>query len=175
MADLARSYHELKAQGLQVAENLAAIEDQVNVGKQKERDLSTERSHLLDEREELKEKLQASDQAKLKAQCAEGVALQNMALEKQAFEKRLLEAAKEAQHCQNELVRVRAETNTICVELADVKSSSRLGDIGGKNVYSCNRQQGEENLETRLQEARDELAKMTQPMTEAKGYTVQFV
>ena len=168
MADFATLYHELKAQGLQVAENLAANEDQVNVGKQKEGDLSTERSNLLNERDELKEKLQASDQAKLRAQCAEGVALQNMALETQAFEKRLLEAAKEAQHCQNQLVRVGAEANTICVELADVKS--RLGDIGGKIVYLCNRQQCEENLETRLQEARDELAEMTQTMDEAKGY-----
>ena len=67
MADFERSYHHLKAQGLQVAENLAAIGAEVTAGKQKERELSTERSNLLDEREELKEKLQASDQAKLKA------------------------------------------------------------------------------------------------------------
>ena len=82
MADSERSHHQLKAQGLQVAENLAAIEAEVTAGKQTERELSTARANLLDEREELKEKLQASDQAKLKAQHAEGVALQNMSLEK---------------------------------------------------------------------------------------------
>ena len=83
-----------------------------------------------------------------------------MALEKQAFEKRLLDVAKEVQHCQNEMARFRAETSSLSLELADAKQ--RLGDTGGENVYSCSRQQGEENLETRLQEARDELAEMTQ-------------
>ena len=96
------------------------------------------------------------------------MALQNHALKKDAFEKKVLAAVKEAQHSQNELVKVRADANIICVELQSLKS--RLNDIGGGNVYSCNRQQGEENLEMRLQEARDELAEMTSCLNEAKRY-----
>ena len=55
MADFNKSYHELKSQGLKVSENPAATEEQVEFGKQREKDLSIERSRLLDEREELKD------------------------------------------------------------------------------------------------------------------------
>ena len=167
VADVTKSYQELKLQGEQVSENLAAIEAQVGIGRQ-ELDIYTERARYLSERDELSDKLQASNEAKLKAQFAEGVALTNQALEKEAFEKKVLEAPKEAQHSQNELVRCRAQANTACAELEDLKL--RFNDLGGPNVYSENRQQAEDNLETNLQEARDELAEMTSTLDDARRY-----
>ena len=73
MVDFTKSYRELKVQGQKVSENLAAIEEQVGIRKQRENELATERARYLDEQEALKDKLQASDGARLKAQYAEGV------------------------------------------------------------------------------------------------------
>ena len=82
--------------------------------------------------------------------------MQNLALDKVDFEKKIRNAVKEAQHSQNELVQVRAQANTIAVELQDLKS--RFSDLGGPNVYS--EKQAEGALERSLQEDRDELAEM---------------
>ena len=81
MADFIKLYHELKLQSSEASENLAAIEGQVGIGKQREKELATERSRYLDEREELnsKDRLQAANEAKTKAPYAEGAALQGQA------------------------------------------------------------------------------------------------
>ena len=89
MADFVRSYHELQSQSKQVAVNLAAIEEEVGIGKIREAELAAERSRYLDEREELNDKLQAASEVKTKAQYKESVALQNIDLERQSSEEKL--------------------------------------------------------------------------------------
>ena len=142
----------------------------MGIGRQREKELDAERVRYLEERDELEDKLQASDDAKLKTQHAEGEAHKNQlqALDKAALEAKVLAAVKEAQHSQNELVKCRAHANIVCVELQDLKL--RLKDLGGANVYSANRQQADENLETKLQEARDELAEMSSCLDDARRY-----
>ena len=132
---------------------------------------AVERSRYLDERGELKGKLQASDEAnaaKLKAQYAKGVVLQNHDLEKVALEKQILSAVKEAQHSRNELDKVRADASSISTELENLRL--RFHDLEGANVYSVKMQQAEDNLVTKLQKARDVLAEMTSSLDEAKRY-----
>ena len=127
MADFIKSYHELQSQSKQVAVNLAAIEEEVGVGKQREKELAIERSRYLDAREELKDKLQAADDAKKnKAQYNEGVALQNLDLrmQRQSSEKKLSSAVNEAQHRLNEVNHARADAFSIQAELDDLKLTS---------------------------------------------------
>ena len=121
VADYTKSYCELQLQGKQVSENLAAIEAQVGVGKQRAQQLEAEKARCLAERSELVDKLEASEDAKTKAQFAEGVALTNLGLEKQAYDKKELEVVKEAQHSQNELTRCQAQASAVCKELEDLK------------------------------------------------------
>jgi hypothetical protein len=49
VADFTKSYCELQLQGKQVSENLAAIEAQVGVGKQREQQLEAEKARCLAE------------------------------------------------------------------------------------------------------------------------------
>ena len=168
MADFVRTYHELQSQSKQVATNLAAIEEEVGIGKIREAELAAERSRYLNEREELKDKLKAANEAKTKTQYRESVTLQNMDLERQSFKKKLSSAIKVAQQRLCEVERASADACSIPTELDDLKS--RFHDIGGANVYTAHRQHVGVTLEGRLQEAQDELAEMTPCLEEASRY-----
>ena len=169
VADFTKSYHELQLQGKQVSDNLAAIEAQVGAGKQREQQLEAEHARCLVEKGELLEKLEASDGAKAKAQFAEGEALRTLSLEKEAYDTKVQEVVKEAQHSQNELTRCQAQAAGVSKELENLKQ--RFSDMGGPHVWS--RQQAGTNLECSLSEARDELAEMVSTLADARRHLKQ--
>ena len=151
-----------------MATTLAAIEEEVGVGKIREAQLAAERSRYLDEREELKDKLQAVTEARDVAQHKERITVQHMDVEGQSFEKKLSSAIRKAHQRLCEVNQASADACSLQAELDDLKS--RFHDIGGDNVYTAHTQHVGSTLERRLQEARDELAEMTSVLGEARKY-----
>ena len=117
LAEFLKAYRCLKSQSDEAVENLTEIEEQFAQVKLREVALLAQQAKSLEEISELKDKLQASEDVERKAQHAESVALQNLALEKSHYEKKLLAATKEAQHSRSELVQVRAQAAIIAGEL----------------------------------------------------------